>query len=81
MGVIRMPQQHSRVSCYFLAYEKALHLGERSEPRKREFMSEAMVAKKDHYTYASGKLPTYPSPKPIISLTAHLRQNVGLGEG
>ena len=81
MGVIRVPQQHSRVSCYFLAYEKALHLGERSEPRKREFMSEAIVAKKDHYTYTSGKLPTYPSPKPIISLTAHLRQNVGLGEG
>ena len=50
-------------------------------PRKREFMSEAIVAKKDHYTYTSGKLPTYHSPKPIISLTAHLRQNVGLGEG
>ena len=80
MGVIRLPQQHSRVSCYFLAYEKALHLGERSEPRKREFMSEAMVAKKDHYTYASGKLPTYPSPKPTISLTSHLGQNVSLGE-
>ena len=29
----------------------------------------------------SGKLPTYPSPKPSLSLTSHLGQNVGLGEG
>ena len=29
----------------------------------------------------SGKLPTYPSPKPTLSLTSHLGQNVGLGEG
>ena len=29
----------------------------------------------------SGKLPTYPSPKPTLALTSHLRQNVGLGEG
>ena len=28
-----------------------------------------------------GKLPTYPSPKPTLSLTSHLGQNVGLGEG
>ena len=28
-----------------------------------------------------GKLPTYPSPKPTLTLTSHLRQNVGLGEG
>ena len=28
----------------------------------------------------SGKLPTYPSPKPTLTLTFHLRQNVGLGE-
>ena len=26
-------------------------------------------------------LPTYPSPKPTLSLTSHLAQNVGLGEG
>ena len=31
--------------------------------------------------YVSGKLPTYPSPKPILTLTSQLRQNVGLGEG
>ena len=31
--------------------------------------------------YASGKLRTYPSPKPTLTLTSHLRQDVGLGEG
>ena len=34
----------------------------------------------DHYN-VSGKLPTYPSPKPILTLTSQLEQNVGLGEG
>ena len=29
----------------------------------------------------SGKLPTYPSPKPTLTLISQLRQNVGLGEG
>ena len=29
----------------------------------------------------SGKLPTYPSPKPTLTLTSHLGQNVGFGEG
>ena len=31
--------------------------------------------------YVSGKLPTYPSPKPTLTLTSHLKQNVGLREG
>ena len=31
--------------------------------------------------YVSGKLPTYPSPKPALTLNSHLRQNVGLREG
>ena len=31
--------------------------------------------------YVSGKLPTYPSLKPTSTLTSHLGQNVGLGEG
>ena len=31
--------------------------------------------------YVSGKLPTYPSPQPTLTLSSHLRQNVGLGEG
>ena len=31
--------------------------------------------------HVSRKLPTYPSPKPTITLTSHLGQNVGLGEG
>ena len=28
-----------------------------------------------------GKLPTYPSHKPTLTLTSHLGQNVDLGEG
>ena len=31
--------------------------------------------------YVTGKLPTYPSPKLKLTLTSHLGQNVGLGEG
>ena len=31
--------------------------------------------------YLAGKLPTYPSPKARLTLTSHLGQNVGLGEG
>ena len=31
--------------------------------------------------YVSGKLPTYPFPKPTLTLTSHLGKNVGLGEG
>ena len=31
--------------------------------------------------YISGKLPTYPSPKPTLTLSSYLEQNVGLGEG
>ena len=26
-------------------------------------------------------VPTYPSPKPTLTLTSHLGQNIGLGEG
>ena len=31
--------------------------------------------------YVSVKLPTYPSPKPTLTLSSYLGQNVGLGEG
>ena len=31
--------------------------------------------------FNSGKLPTYPSLKPTLTLTSHLGQNVGFGEG
>ena len=31
--------------------------------------------------YVYGKLPIYPSPKPTSTLSSHLGQNVGLGEG
>ena len=36
-------------------------------------------AKKDGSIKVSGKLPTYPSPKPTLTFP-HLGQNVGLGE-
>ena len=31
--------------------------------------------------HVSVKLPTYPSPKPTLTLSSYLGQNVGLGEG
>ena len=31
--------------------------------------------------YVPVKLPTYPSPKPTLTLSSYLGQNVGLGEG
>ena len=31
--------------------------------------------------YVSRKLPTYPSPKLTLTLSSHLGQNDGLGEG
>ena len=31
--------------------------------------------------YVSKKLPTYPSPKPTLTLTSHFGQNVGREEG
>ena len=36
---------------------------------------------KGYVFYVSGKLPTYLSPKPTLTLTSHLGQNVGLGGG
>ena len=33
----------------------------------------------DHYMF--WKLPTYPSPKPNLTLSSHFGKNVGLGEG
>ena len=33
------------------------------------------------FLYLSRKIPTYPSPEPTLTLTSHLGQNVGLGEG
>ena len=31
--------------------------------------------------YISGKLPTYPSPKPTLTIISHLGKNVGLRVG
>ena len=33
------------------------------------------------YERVSWKLPTYPSPKPTLTRSSYLGQNVGLGEG
>ena len=35
----------------------------------------------DQFTEVSGKLPTHPFPKLTLTLTSHLGQNDGLGEG
>ena len=43
------------------------------------FLSETIAALPAGYV--SRKLPTYPSPAPTLTLTSHLGQNVGLGEG
>ena len=34
-----------------------------------------------YWGLSSGKLPTFPFPKPSVTLTSHLGQNFGLGEG
>ena len=44
----------------------------------------AVVLQRRHFAYdnkTNRKLPTYPSPKPTLTPTSHLGQNVGLGEG
>ena len=42
---------------------------------------EDFFVKKTGSLEVSGKLPTYPSLKSTLTLTSHLGQNVGLGEG
>ena len=53
-------------------------LGE--DNRKVEVVRRERVRVRDHHTFL-GKLPTHLSPKPTLTLTSHLGQNVGLGEG
>ena len=53
---------------------------------KTRYLRNELFLSSDEYCvketlYVSGKLPIYPSPKPISTLTSHLGQNVGLGEG
>ena len=38
------------------------------------------IEKSDQFWFP-GKLPTYPSPKLTLTLTSHLGENDGLGEG
>ena len=41
----------------------------------------ALLTKEKGSIKVNWKLPTYPSPESTLTLTSHLRQNVGLGEG
>ena len=43
--------------------------------------SSRKVSRRCGLLYVSGKVPTYPPPKATLTLTSHLGQNVGLGEG
>ena len=45
---------------------------------KEEVVQE--IEKSDEFWFL-GKLPTYPSPKLTLTLTSHLGENDGLGEG
>ena len=49
--------------------------------RWQTFSGKLIDAKQHGSFYISGKLPTYPSPKPTLTLSSYLEQNVGLGEG
>ena len=64
---LKRHQAKTRENELIISWSKQLHI------RKGE---NAFLA-----LYVSGKLPTYPSPKPTLTLTSHLRQNVGLREG
>ena len=69
--------------------------GQKSKPKKShaEFPTQKKIKSKNIgnrmfvFVYLSGsfyvsvKLPTYPSPKPTLTLISYLGQNVGLGEG
>ena len=76
---IKTTSQMGVVTCYIMEFLPSFF--------RRHFMRIQVVASQnvqlqldlsDHYN-VSGKLPTYPSPKPTLTLTSHFRQNVGLG--
>ena len=48
--------------------------------KKDNNTTENILAPECRSLYVSGRLPTYPSPKPILTHTSDLGQNVGLGE-
>ena len=64
-------QPNGKCFDFFVKFSHQFFLGKRMEIRLENFRS----------LYVSGKLPTYPSPKPTLTLTSHLGQNVVLGEG
>ena len=64
-------------------YCKISSLNKCSLKKKRKRLGVSMNGqmKQRFSSYVSGKLPTYPYPKPTLALTSHLGQNVCLGEG
>ena len=58
-----------------------LHWKERLKLPNVKVIRLCEVAKIYGSSHVSGKLPTYPSPKPKLTLTSHLGQNVGSREG
>ena len=44
-------------------------------------LGEGPLGQLPRINYVARKLPTYPSPKLTLTLTSHLGQNDGLGEG
>ena len=46
-----------------------------------QFFKDSIQYKKEPIIYVSMKLPVYPFPKPTLTISSYLGQNVGLGEG
>ena len=70
-----MAQQDCTCTSYIIRLERmACNLGFQ---RMVNDITETMLGS----LYIYGKLPTYPSPEPTLTLTSHFGQNVSLGEG
>ena len=70
-----MAQQDCTCTSYIIRLERmACNLGFQ---RMVHDITETMLGS----LYIYGKLPTYPSPEPTLTLTSHFGQNVDLGEG
>ena len=66
-------------SCYFAILNLLRFCHSRCRRRRRCLSS--LKRREIGEWEVSGKLPTYPSPKLTLTLTSHLGQNDGLGEG
>ena len=56
-------------------------VGEKAKQKGSDYYSTRFACRFFFAFYFSVKLPTYPSPKPTLTLSSYLRQNVGIGEG